>query len=135
MSMTQTSTVFSAAPTSYNPIELSMANGHTLSSTPDGNSSGTTYSAAAITYTDNPSDYVNMKEAPYPEGYVPTLRKLQGGGKKKKDESLSIDYMKAKAQMVFMKSNRNKFEKKKKKVVRAAGGEMWEDPTLVDWDP
>ncbi|KAJ3193755.1 RNA-binding protein 42 [Irineochytrium annulatum] len=91
--------------------------------------------------------YHDMKEAPYPEGYVPKP-KAEGGSKKSKNHATSgsnsttvpFSVVGSRGGTVTgphysMPSNKMEERKKKKKIIRAAGGEVWEDPTLLDWDP
>jgi hypothetical protein len=68
---------------------------------------------------------------PYPEGYIPSItQKMIQQTKetivpqqkhKKTAEEYTAEYLK-------------KLEEPRKKILRAAGGEVWQDPTLEEWD-
>ncbi|KAJ3390101.1 hypothetical protein HDU84_007926 [Entophlyctis sp. JEL0112] len=83
--------------------------------------------------------------APYPEGYVPSVAKKDGKKDKEKKAGLALP-----PRPLFGSSSlttyglpRNKANTaassangaKKKKILRVAGGEAWEDDTLQFWDP
>ncbi|KAJ3063504.1 hypothetical protein HDU98_000716 [Podochytrium sp. JEL0797] len=90
-------------------------------------------------------------EVPYPEGYVPSAKQKKhkkGDAKPPKNAALALPSKPlfglaartapASASTVYA-IPRNKMDSgkvvKKKKMLRAAGGEVWEDESLREWDP
>ncbi|KAJ3244524.1 hypothetical protein HDU78_010831 [Chytriomyces hyalinus] len=95
---------------------------------------------------------------PYPEGYVPSAlsakeKKKRDKEKERKKESGASSFMLPPKPMFGSsaaassstvstlyaipknKMDEGKVTKKKKKILRAAGGEVWEDETMQEWDP
>ncbi|KAI8842554.1 hypothetical protein BC829DRAFT_364238 [Chytridium lagenaria] len=80
--------------------------------------------------------YDDIKEVPYPEGYVPkSAASLEEKARKSKASLTNAQAIAQRYIASKYSAPTNKFDsKKKKKIVRAAGGEVWEDPTLHEWD-
>ncbi|KAJ3110249.1 hypothetical protein HDU96_006774 [Phlyctochytrium bullatum] len=76
------------------------------------------------------------KEVPYPEGYIQKGPSLEERALKSQNAFATQHQVAQRFINSKYSKPSNKFEsKKKKKILRAAGGEAWEDPTLHDWDP
>jgi RNA recognition motif-containing protein len=50
-------------------------------------------------------------------------------------ENISAESVQNKKDVVKQNLDHNKSDKQPEKTLRAAGGVVWEDPTLADWDP
>ncbi|KAJ3218192.1 RNA-binding protein 42 [Dinochytrium kinnereticum] len=128
----------------YNPMEVHMASGFVSAAPPTlaSHHQPPTTSSQHHTYTQfsassTVGDQFDLKEIPYPEGYEPkSAASLEEKAKKSKT---ALNNAAAIAQRYIASkysTPTNKFDgKKKKKIMRAAGGEVWEDPTLNEWDP
>ncbi|KAJ3212650.1 RNA-binding protein 42 [Dinochytrium kinnereticum] len=131
------------ATTLYNPIELTMANGFVSAAAPtvlipppapNPLHQQQRISSHTATTSNPADDYSAMKEVPYPEGYVPSRKKETK--KEKEEKTLSRAAVMAKAQAIRMNGSRTKFDQNtKKKPLRVAGGQVWEDSSMLDWDP
>ncbi|KAI8850491.1 hypothetical protein BC829DRAFT_374327 [Chytridium lagenaria] len=128
------------APILYNPIELTMANGFVSAAPPKitippSSAHQESYQSSSVsTHRQEEDDYSLLKEVPYPEGYVPKEKK-EVKKAKEGEKPLSRAMIMAKAQAIRMNGTKTRFDqKKKKKMLRVAGGEVWDDPSLQDWD-
>ncbi|KAJ3104186.1 RNA-binding protein 42 [Phlyctochytrium planicorne] len=137
MSWTPDQNASSSASTSHHYSHPALASGFVASAPPMLNTQSTSNDHQSFgSFTSFEPRQEDLKEVPYPEGYVPKSASLLEEKAKKAAGTLMTNAAIAQRYLASKYSKpTNKFEsKKKKKILRAAGGEVWEDPTLNEWD-